>query len=123
MDHVDDTLKQWRQGSHVWGESDCLLSVGDYLHQLGYADVSSKYRGTYNTEEGANAHKKDAGGPDALIDMTGAPRSDDEPKRGDVVLIHGVGAICTGDGYALRLDRGVVEVPRRFCSPTVVWRP
>lgn len=121
-DLVDHTLSEWRRGGHVWGQSDCLLSVGDYLAAAGYADVSGRFRGTYSTEDGAQAIMDNHGSARGLIDMTGALRADGEPARGDVVLISGIGALCTGDGYALRLERGVVELNRRFITPDAAWK-
>lgn len=121
MDLVDRTLAEWRRGGHVWGQSDCLLSIGDYIAAAGYTDVSSGFRGTYGTEAGAQAHIDANGGCEGLIDLTGLPRTDD-PQRGDVVLVQGIGALCTGGGYAMRLERGVVEVNRRFVTPTAAWK-
>lgn len=121
-DLISATLSRWRQGRHVWGQSDCLLSVGDYLTDCGYIDIPARFRGTYSTEEGAQALIDAFGGCGGLIDLTGAPRAVDTPERGDVVLISNVGALCTGDGYALRLERGVIELNRRFVTPDAAWK-
>lgn len=121
-DLVSDTLTAWRLGRHEWGQSDCLLSVGDYLTACGYEDVPPQYRGTYDTEAGAQAHIDAAGGCDALIDRTGVPRTTEAAQRGDVALIHGIGALCTGDMFVMRLERGAVEVSVRHARPSVVWR-
>jgi len=121
-DLVEQTLRVWRRGGHVWGSSDCLLSIGDYLAQAGYRDVAVQFRGTYDTESGAQAHMDANGGAEGLIDLTGAPRASGEPQRGDVVVIQGIGALCTGDMFALRLERGVVELNKRFVTPTAAWK-
>lgn len=121
-DIVDETIAMWRRGKHVWGQTDCLLSVGDYLFARGYADVASEYRGTYDTEAGALQHIETAGGCDALIDRTGVPRTTEPARRGDVVLVHNIGGICCGDVFALRLERGLFEIATRLVQPTVVWR-
>ena len=121
-DLVGRTLAEWRRGGFVWGQTDCLLSIGDYLTVAGYRDVPPMFRGTYDTEAGAMAHLDAHGGAEGLIDLTGVPRASDGPQRGDVGLVQGIGALCTGDGFALRLERGVVEVDTRFARPTVIWR-
>lgn len=121
MDLVDQTLATWRRGGHVWGASDCMLSIGDYLAVAGYKDVTGLFRGTYDTEAGAAAHVDAHGGCEGLIDMTGVPRTDD-PQRGDVAVVQDVGALCTGPGFALRLDRGVIEVDRRFVTFSAAWK-
>lgn len=120
-DLVDQTLRLWRQGEFVWGQSDCLLSVGDYMHQAGYKDIPALFRGSYDTEDGAMAHIASHGGCEALIDLTGAPRTDN-PQRGDVAIVQGVGALCTGDGFVMRLERGTVEVGRRFVRFDAAWK-
>ena len=122
IDHVERTLRIWRRGRHEWGRSDCLLSIGDYLYEVGYTDIAGRFWGTYDTERGAQAILDAHGGPEGLIDMTGVPRAPDGPQRGDVGLVQGIGSICTGKGWALRLERGVIEVEARFVTPTVVWR-
>lgn len=121
-DLVDHTLRMWRQGRHVWGQSDCMLSVGDYVAHAGGIDLTPEFRGTYATEAGAQAHLDANGDCEGLIDRMGVPRAPDAPQRGDVGVVFGVGALCTGDTWALRLERGVVEVNTRFAHPTAVWR-
>ena len=121
-DLVERTLSTWRRGGHVWGRSDCLLSIGDYLFEAGYTDVARRFWGTYDSEAGAQSILDAHGGAEGLIDMTGVPRASDAPQRGDVGLVQGIGSLCTGDGWALRLERGVVEVQARFVTPTAVWR-
>lgn len=123
-DIVDDTLAQWRRGGHVWGESDCLLSIGDYLAQRGHLDVAARFRGTYDDEVGAMRHVDEYGGHAGLIDLVGIPYTDD-PQRGDVAVIDlgetEVGALCTGEGFAIRLERGTVEINRRFVRVLTAW--
>ena len=121
-DLVNRTIALWRRGGHVWGRSDCLLSIGEYLFVAGYVDIAGRFWGTYDSERGAQAILDAHGGPEGLIDMTGVPRAPDEPQRGDVGLIQGIGSLYTGDTWALRLERGVIEVQDRFVKPTVVWR-
>lgn len=124
-DLLEQTIDQWRRGRHVWGESDCLLSVGDYIAAAGHKDVASLFRGTYYTEAGAMAHVDQNGGHVGLIDLTGLPRTDD-PERGDVVVLDlgesEVGALCSGDGFVVRLERGTVEINARFVTVVAAWK-
>ena len=131
-DAVDQTLKAWRQSVFDYGETDCLLSIGDYIASRGGVDIASRFRGTYATERAAMALVEAHGGPQGLIDLTGLPRivlEDDEPTRGDVVVMDTgtgpagcVGALCTGPGIAARLERGLIEVDRRFVRITHAWK-
>lgn len=122
---LNDTIDDWRRSAFVWGQSDCLLSVGDYIAAAGHMDVASRFRGTYDTEEGAMAHVLEYEGHEGLIDLTGLPRVD-QPERGDVAVIDtgetDVAALCTGDGFVLRLERGTVEVNARFVTVVAAWR-
>lgn len=127
MDAVDQLLQTWRRTGFEWGQSDCLLSVGDYIASRGGLDVAGGFRGTYTTESEAMTLMRDAGGAEGLIDRTGLERGV-SPERGDVVVIDasgdgdGIAAICTGPGIAARLERGVVEVNKRLVTVLHVWK-
>ena len=119
IDHVDRTLQLWRSTPFTWGSRDCMLSIGDYIASRGGVDVTGLFRGTYDGEAGALAYVASYGGCVGLIDLTGLPHVAD-PKRGDVVVFFTgeteVGALCTGEGIAMRLERGVIELPKRLVS-------
>jgi hypothetical protein len=124
-DRVDRTLARWRSSGHIWGQSDCLLSIGDYIAAHGGQDVAGRFRGTYDSEAGALAMKDAYGGAIGLVDLTGLAHTDDM-QRGDVCVvdtgeIH-VGALCTGSGVAMRLAHGVVELEHRFVRIVQAWK-
>jgi len=129
MDAVDETLREWRSGQFVYGQSDCMLSIGRYLARTGHVDVTGKFVGRYDTPEGAMAQMEAHGGVAGLMALAGAELKDDIPARGDVVEVLyqdesgmcGIGGICTGDAVALRLERGMVEVSLRFIRYRGVW--
>lgn len=129
-DHVDATLKLWRQSMFIYGRTDCLLSIADYLVTRGTVDIGVRFRGTYRDALGAMGHVDDYGGPQGLLDLFQLPRIDPcEAVRGDIVVLDSgtgpggcVGALCTGTGVAARLERGVIEVERRFTNLTHAWK-
>lgn len=128
-DIVDQTLKRWRQTPFEYGAADCLLSVGDYAVSRGAPDALARFRGTYDTEDEALHHMATNGGPSGLLDRFGLLRIDPaNAGRGDIVVIKpgsndaGVGGICTGEGVALRTERGVIEVSRRFVTIVHAWK-
>lgn len=122
-DNVDITLELWRSTPFEWGNSDCLLSIADYVKLCTGKDFGAPFRDTYCTELGALAHVSDAGGEMALIDASGLPVSV-FPVRGDILLVDAekpVAALCTGQGMAMRLKRGVVEIDIRFVKVLKAW--
>ena len=121
---LDELLKEWRRTAFEWGSRDCLLSVGDYIAANGGKDIASLFRGRYSTEDEAIRLMNEAGGPDALIDQTGIPRTD-TPQAGDIVLVNiarGVAGVHTGGGVAFRLERGMAEINLRFVNIVAAWR-
>lgn len=127
IDLVDRTLKAWRQSSFVFGQSDCLLSVGDYIAAAGGLDVANRFRGTYDDEAGALALLAAHGGHAGLIGMTGLPEIDPSAAcRGDVLVIDTgsdrIAALCTGQGVAGRAPKSVFEVSRRFVVILNAWK-
>lgn len=129
MDIVDLTLKLWRSTPFEWGMTDCMLSVGDYVAQRGGKDVTTMFRGLYDSEAQAMAHMYHFGGVGGMARLAGLQEIDGPPERGDIVALATadpgdpqVGAICTGDMVAGRLERGVVEVLTRLVKIEGVWR-
>ena len=128
-DLVDRTLAEWRAAEAVYGESDCMLSIGRYLAATGHRDVTGQFIGRYDTHAGAAAMMDAHGGVAGLVAMTGAVSKDGPPSRGDVVEVlfdddgvtRGIGGICTGDSVALRRERGVSEVRLRMVQIGGVW--
>ncbi len=129
-DVVDETLREWRSGAFVYGQSDCMLSIGRYLARTGHADVTGQFLGRYDTPEGALAMMAEHGGVAGLMALAGASAKERAPERGDVVEVIyqddggelvGIGALCTGDSAALRLERGLVEVTLRLIRLGGVW--
>jgi hypothetical protein len=131
-DHIDDTLKRWRQTEFDYGEADCLLSIGDYIKETCGINNVDNWRGTYFSQNEALTLVADNGGAHGIIDTTGLEQIDpSDAKRGDVVVIDTltgkgleatIGALCTGPGVAARLERGVIEIDRRFVRITHAWK-
>lgn len=129
MDLVDITLREWRCTPFEWGMADCMLSMGRYIAAAGGIDLTAEFIGSYDDQDGAMEALRSAGGCEALFDLTGWQRVSGEPQRGDAVVMTssdpempGIGALCTGDMIASRLDRGVIEVAARFVHIGGVWR-
>jgi hypothetical protein len=127
VDQIDRTLAIWRASRFMWGHADCLLSIGDYIAARdGLWNVADGFRGTYDSEAGAQRWLRLYGGVSGIIGLCGLqPIEPADAIRGDVVVLDtgdaSVGALCTGPGVAARLERGVVEVNRRLVPITHAW--
>lgn len=125
MDIVEKTLRKWRQSQLLWGKSDCMLSIADYLVSCGYDDYGTPFRGMYDDEAGARRMIADAGGE---LEIMRRPKLQvtDTPERGDIMLIElslgKVAALCTGSAVAMRLNRGVCECDIRFIKFIEAWK-
>lgn len=128
-DVVDETLREWRSGAFVYGQTDCMLSIGRYLARTGHLDVTPRFIGRYGSHEGALAQMLGHGGVPGLMAMAGAVPLAGAPSRGDVLEVMyedeaglcGIGGLCTGDAVALRLERGMVELSLRFIRYRGAW--
>ena len=127
IDHIDETLAQWRSTPFEWGKRDCLLSIADYVASRTGEDWGDRFRGTYDNEAGAIAHIKNYGGEEYLIDRSGLQWTR-KPVRGDIVLFQlgdderKYAAICTGDAVAVRMEKGVKEISMKFTTILCAWK-
>lgn len=128
-DIVDQTLKSWRQSTFQYGKRDCIFSVADYLVARGAPDVLASGRGTYGDHDSAMALLERYGGAPALLDAFGLPRCDPaDAGRGDVLLVDPqtgetmIAGLCLGEAVALRAERGVMELSRRFVKISHAWK-
>ena len=69
-------------------------------------------------------HVKKFGGEINLIERSGLERVA-IPQRGDIMLVDlrkPIGAICTGQGAAMRMLRGVTEIDLKHVEIIAVWK-
>lgn len=116
MSAVDDTIAKWRRSDFDWDGADCILSVCDHVENVTGIDPASPWRGTYSTEEGAEAICGRFGGLLGLfshgMDLAGL-KGTESPVCGDPVVAKLAGMEVAGlyrDGRVVfRTKRGVVE--------------
>lgn len=112
---VTAALRLWARTPFVWGESDCMLSVSDYLVDAVGVDCGTRFRGRYSSRRGcmrASGFHRDPVRPfaDCVAEI---PLSDTAtPEYGDVGVVDFfgtiAGAICLGGKWAARSDVGVI---------------
>lgn len=119
MDTLYAHLHRWMAEPFVWGQSDCMLVLADYLVSLGHSDIGAKWRGTYDSAlscQRVSGFLTDPVRPLAEgCASIGLPRTDD-PQRGDIGVIRvavdgsikAVGAVFLGGNWAVKGEHRVV---------------
>lgn len=113
-----DTISRWRRSTFVWGQTDCVLAVCNYIATATGRDPAAQWRGTYHDDRGAQAIYEPYGGVLGLVrhglalsGLKEAPRAYGRPvvaKLGH----HEVAGIDMGQRVAFLVDgRGVIELP------------
>lgn len=113
-----DIKREWRSTKFVWGSSDCIISVCDYIFDQTGIDPAAPWRGTYDDEAGAEAICDQYGGAlglfqagMALAGLNPCDRSIGRPVIADFMGKQ-IAGIDTGKRVMMRMDgRGLVEWP------------
>lgn len=118
-------LCQAAAAPHQWGEWDCAMTVANWARVLTGTDPAPHLRGTYHGIIGWRHIVEEAGGLVPLFDGIatgiGAVRIE-TPRPGDFGIVRieglddGTGAICTGMGWAMKLNRGLTIGPARHVA-------
>ncbi|MBD0416499.1 DUF6950 family protein [Oryzicola mucosus] len=131
MDHLYAHLHRWMAEPFVWGKSDCILSLADYVMSLGHPDPAAKWRGTYDSALTCQRVSGFLNDPVRLIEEGVAPLGFarvQQAERGDIGVIRftddgkvvSTGAICLGNNWAVRGEqRLVIGAP---ISVVAAWR-
>ena len=113
-----DIKREWRSTEFVWGSSDCIISVCDYILAQTGIDPAAPWRGTYDSEEGAEAICAQYGGALGLfrygMDAAGLGTSERGIGRPVIADMMGneIAGIDTGKRVLMRMNgRGLVEWP------------
>jgi len=113
-DALIKAMETWRKADFVWGKSDCMLLVADYLNDIYGVDCATRYRGKYSTRSQcyliSGAHIDPVKPFKLCVDELGLIETK-TPVRGDVGVIDtGIimsGAICLGETWAAKAPSGV----------------
>jgi hypothetical protein len=122
MDKLYAHLHRSMAQPFVWGESDCMLDVANYLLLLTGRDCGKRYRGLYDsafTCQKASGFLNDPVKPMAECAEEFPLAMTTEPKRGDVgvVLVQdgrkvkATGGICLGRSWAVKAETGLAIGP------------
>ena len=98
---LTDALAASRHRGFVWGSHDCWTAAATIACAVTGRDPAAALRGTYDTEEEADAVLARAGGLEALVAAAmvefGAPECDPAfAQRGDIVLVEAGNQLMAG---------------------------
>lgn len=125
-DRLAAMVEARRRVPFAWGEQDCMTWAADVILELSGVDFLSVYRGTYDTEDQAEAILHAEGGLEALLARlaTGAGMTERASprlaQRGDLALVR-VGnqmmaGVITGTAIAVPGSDGLAFVPARLAQ-------
>lgn len=125
---VDRARSLWRSSELVWGKTDCIMSVADYVRDVTGRDIAAPWRGSYDTQEGAQEIVAQYGGVHCLFQYGMAlarfAPCDALSVGCPVVFETGNGAIAgiwTGRRILARLERGAMELPKQIAPIKGAW--
>ena len=101
---LDTYLFLTREREFAYGPCDCVSWATEWFAQLVGEDLFVGLRGTYDTEDGANAILAEYGGMEQLIGAFIPRRRQNFEKRGDLAVCEINGDLTTG----IVADRGFV---------------
>jgi hypothetical protein len=113
----------------AFGSHDCLLWLADWAREVTGVDPAEDLRGRYRTWLGCQRFIAKRGGVEAIVAAcaarVGAPRTACA-KAGDAGVVQAltdrgvmpVGAICTGERWAMLAPEGLISIPAR---PLAAW--
>ncbi len=128
---ADLQIYTMQAASKPWidGENDCCTLAADWCVARGHSDPMERWRGKYDSEDGAREFIDDYGGLVALwlVGMADAGIEETEtPEIGDIGIVQVlgkrgpelVGAICTGRWWQMRSPRGIYAGK---IKPLIAW--
>lgn len=119
MDDLYRELHRWKALPFVWGQSDCVLVLADYLVRLGHPDTAAHLRGMYDSA--ASCHRLTGW----LRDPVNVAESctsriplvrTTNPVKGDIGIVRVrlgrdqkiVGAVFLGKNWAIHGEDGLI---------------
>lgn len=129
QDALFSSLKrEWRSIPFEWGKSDCILSVCDYVLGQTGIDPAAPWRGSYDSEAGAQKIVSYYGGVIHLFDagMTACGFERCDPYVGAPAVVNVLGTPIAGilgpDRAIVRHDkRGILEMPLPVLGAWNIW--
>lgn len=127
-------LHRWATLPFVWGETDCMLCLADWVHRVRGVDPAAEIRGTYDSRGSCQRETGFLRDPVAAVErclasVGGLPRVP-EPRKGDVAVIayhdgermQVAGGIWLGEAWGCKGPNGTTTLsPRMVVDVLAAW--
>lgn len=123
-------LNRWMGTPFIWGETDCIMVLCDWIKTVRGVDPASGDRFTYDDAGSCQRATRYFSQPVETLDSRFAPagiRRGNELRAGDVGLIklpderHPVGGIWTGDCWGCKGPNGTTTVAPAVAEVLAFW--
>ncbi len=128
MADLFDTLNVWKAVPFVWGRSDCMMVLADWVWQVRGVDPAADVRGRYHDEASCEAVTGFISRPVEVMGHYAARAGLEQVQQarpGDVAIIqignHQLGALWNGQAWVSKSERGVHVAHPRFATPLACW--
>lgn len=124
-------LHRWSAVPFVWGQTDCVLVLADWVARVTGVDPAAEVRMTYTDaaecQKATGFLRDPVGTLDRFAGLAGLSRAD-RPARGDVAVIRRhhdprwpVGALWLGECWACKGPDGVTTLRPALAQVLAVW--
>lgn len=128
-------IHRWATMPFVWGESDCITVLADWVARVHGRDPMENIRGTYDSRASCQREtgffRDPVGTIDAALETIGGLPRVDEPSPGDIAVIRVAeeggrvspcGALWLGTCWACKSQRGAITLrPDMVHGVLAIW--
>lgn len=128
-------LHRWRSLPFIWGETDCMLVLADWIGRVRGADPAAHIRGTYDSRGSCQREtgflRDPVGAVDRCLDTIGGLARVKEPQCGDIAVIvirdadgrvSPCGAVWLGTSWGCKAPTGATTLkPIAVLQVLAIW--
>ena len=127
-------LHEWAKQPFIWGESDCMTSVCDWIEKVRGFDPACDLRGTYDSRGSCQREtgffRDPVGVVDRYFQAAGDLPMTEDPRAGDVAIVQvqgadgridTCGAIWLGSAWGCKGPNGTTTIAPSVARVLGIW--
>ncbi|WP_027237833.1 DUF6950 family protein [Leisingera caerulea] len=128
-------LHRWMALPFIWGETDCMLVLADWIERVRGADPAAHIRGTYDSRGSCQRETGFLRDPVAAVEgclaTIGGLERVQEPRKGDIAVIvvpeadgrvSSCGAVWLGSAWGCKGQNGTTTLkPQAVLRVLAIW--